>query len=335
VLAAAAMIVAALVVRNALDDGDDSGGRGGGGGGELVVACPPELDDACATLDDGADVRVEPAAATADRLAQPDGGGDAAPDVWLAPAPWAEAVDDRRARAGLDDLLGEPSGVIARSPVAVAIWDEQARALEAGACGGTVTWLCLGDVAERPWSDVGGEPGWGRVIVGLTDPDSATGRVVLGGAVAGFFGSGDYASNDFGGSLPTWLLGIAASADAAASGEPVAQMLTRGQGAYSAVGALEASARQAAGRDNLRVIYPSPVVTADLVAIPVGDAADAASDVAADGDLRRRLAAAGWRVDGEPPAAGVDEGLALRDDDGLPGGPVLQALVDLWDQLAA
>jgi hypothetical protein len=89
-----------------------------------------------------------------------------------------------------------------------------------------------------------------------------------------------------------------------------------------------------AGRDDVRVIYPAPVATADLVAIPTGDssaAADAARDLAADGDLRAALAEAGWRVAGEDLAAGVDGSVELPDDDGLPSGGVLGALAARWN----
>jgi len=46
------------------------------------------------------------------------------------------------------------------------------------------------------------------------------------------------------------------------------------------------------------------------------------------------LADAGWRVDGESPAAGVDPELqALPADDALPGGGVLGALLALWSEV--
>ena len=44
---------------------------------------------------------------------------------------------------------------------------------------------------------MGGNAAWGTVHAGLTDPHTATGLVVLGGAAAGFLGRSDYAANDF------------------------------------------------------------------------------------------------------------------------------------------
>jgi hypothetical protein len=329
--AAVGLIVAAILTRDALDDdGDSAGGTSAGSGTTLV--CPPELADACAELEDDVTVRVEATSDTADRLASAADADEAAVDVWLAPAPWAQVVGDARERAGAPDLVGEPSGVIGRSPVVLVIWDDRAGALEAGACGGPVEWRCLGEAADRPWDTVGGESAWGRVNVGLTDPAAATGIVVLGGAASGYFGTADYAANDLDGEFSGWLAALAAQADTSAA-DVVNEMLTRGPGQFSAVGALEVDALGAADRDGVRVIYPAPVATADLVAIPIGGAEGAAGDIAGNDDLRRVLGEAGWRVEGAPLVAGVDGGLDLPADDSLPGGGVLAALLARWNEV--
>ena len=182
--AAVLLIVAAILARDALDDDGDSAGGSSSGHGTTLV-CPTELADACAELEDDMTVRVEGASVTADRLTTAADADEADADVWLAPAPWAAVVADARERAGAPALVGEPSAVIGRSPVVLVMWNDRAAALEAGACGGPVEWRCLGDAADRPWDTVGGESAWGRVNVGLTDPDTATGLVVLGGAIIG------------------------------------------------------------------------------------------------------------------------------------------------------
>jgi Bacterial extracellular solute-binding protein len=328
--AALALIVAAVLVRDALDDEGDSAG-GASAGRDTTVVCPTELADACAELPDDVTVRVEPASVTADGLIAAQDVDEADADVWLAPAPWAELVVDARERAGAPALVGEPSTVIARSPVVLALWNDRAAALESGACGEPVGWRCLGDVADRPWDTVGGPSAWGRVNVGLTDPETAAGLVVLGGAASGYFDTAEYAANDLDGEFSGWLGALGAQAGAAAT-DVVNEMLTRGAGQFSAVGALEADALDAADRDGVRVIYPAPVATADLVAIPIGDAEGAAGDIAGNGDLRRALARAGWRVDGEPPAAGIDRDVELPADDSLPGGGVLGALLARWNE---
>jgi len=329
--AAVGLIVAAILIRDALDDDGDSAGGTSAGRGTAVV-CATELADACAELEDDVNVRVEAASVTAERLATAADADEAAVDVWLAPAPLADVVVDARERAGAPDLVGEPSAVIGRSPVVLVLWNDRAVALEAGACGGPVEWRCLGDAADRPWDTVGGESAWGRVNVGLTDPHAGNGLVVLGGAASGYFGSADYAANDLDGEFSGWLGALAAQADRTAA-DVVNEMLTRGPGQFSAVGALEADALDAADRDDVRVIYPSPVATADLVAIPIGGAEGAAGDIAGNDDLRRVLSEGGWRVDGEPLAAGVDGGLDLQADDSLPGGGVLGALLARWNEV--
>lgn len=329
----ALVLAVSLVVGAALVRGAIAGGDGGStGDGELTVVCPPELEDACAVLSGDVEVRFEAAAATAARLEESDphevtdGSGD---EVWITTRPWAEAVVDQRTRSGARPLLGEPSAVIARSPVVVVAWNDRADALVEGPCAGGLSWRCLGDVADRSWSDVDAPASWGRVRVGLAPPDGAAGLAVLGGATAGFFGHADFASNDFGGDLAGWLGALGATP--VPSGEdPVARMLTRGPGEYSAVGTVEAHARPAAGRTDVRVIYPAPIAVAELVAVPVGDDGDGAGRIAGDSRLRAALADAGWRVDGEDPVPGVDPDVALPDDDGLPDGSVLWALHARW-----
>jgi hypothetical protein len=329
--AAAALIVAAILARGALDDGGDSAGGSAAGRGTTLV-CPTELADACAQLEDDVTVRVEPASFTADRLTTAADAHEADTDVWLAPAPWVEVVADARERAGAPVLVGEPSEVIGRSPVVLVMWNDRAAALESGACRGQVQWRCLGDAADRPWDSVGGQGAWGRVNVGLSGPETATGLVVLGGAAAGYFGGADYAANDLDGEFSGWLGALGAQSDATAD-DVVNEMLTRGPGQFSGVGALEADALDAGDRDDVRVVYPAPVATADLVAVPIGDAERAAGDIAGNDGLRRALGDAGWRVDGEAPVAGVDDGLELPDDDSLPSGGVLGALLARWNEV--
>lgn len=323
---AAAMVGGAVAVRGLIDDDN-------GSDGEITLICPTELEDACRAASGDVAVRAEPAPATAAALEGAASEMSVDGDAWLVPAAWATSVNDQRERAGLPPLLGEPSDPVARSPVAVVVWADRADTLTAGPCNGTVGWSCLGDAAGRAWGDLG-DPGTpGTLKVGLTDPNSATGLVVLGGAASGFFGSGDYASNDFGGGFQGWLDGLASTAGDSAAGDPVARMLTRGQGELTAAGALEVDARTAAGRPNVTVLYPAPVVTADLVVVPIGGSSSAAEAVAADDDLRRALSDAGWRVVGEPLAEGLEPEIGLPDDDGLPSGGVLRALLARWNEV--
>jgi hypothetical protein len=324
--AAAALVLAAVLVRGAIDDDDSSAAVG-----DLTFICPPELERICGELRGGPQVRIEPADETRARLVEADSADDVDADVWVTTAPWAELVSAERERAGLDDILGTNPGVLARSPVVIVAYEDAAAALEGGACAPAVDWVCLGEAAERPWSEVGGEGLPGTVKVGLTDPASATGLVVLGGAAADYLDRSDYATNDFGTpGFTTWLSALAATAPEARSGDVVNQMLTFGRGRFALVGSLEADALRADDRDDIRVIYPSPVATADLVAVPIGDSSETAVNAATGDELRDALAAAGWRVG----APDDPSGIPLEDDDGLPDGDVLGALLELWDQVA-
>lgn len=323
---AVALVLVAVVVRDRLV-GDE-----GGSGGDGTVVCPTELADVCEQAAGDLDVRVEDTIETADRLVAAGRADEADADLWLVPRPWSEAVVDARARANAEPLLGDPVGPLARSPVGLVVWDERAAALEGGSCAGPLTWRCVGDAADRPWDEVGGRTHWGEVRAGLSDPESATGLMVLGGATAGYLERSDYASNDFDGGLSSWLGGWASSS-AGIDDDPVSRMLTRGPGELAVLGTLEADTLPAASRDELQVLVAEPVATADLVVVPVGDSDDAADDLAGDGDLLAALAQAGWRVPDHPLASGLDPDLTLPDDDGLPDGAVLRALLDRWREL--
>lgn len=334
-VAAVGVVLVAVVVRDRLDQ---DGGSGAGGGGRVLV-CPPELADACERADLGGDVevRVERALDTAEVLTTARDADGADADLWLVTRPWAQSVDDARERANEPTLLGDPAGPVARSPIGVLVWEDRAAALEAGACGGTIGWRCVGDAADRMWDEVGGEPAWGQVRAGLTDPASATGLTVLGGAVAGYLDRCDYATNDVDGELSSWLGGLSATADRTAD-EPVPRMLTRGPGELAALGVVEADAvaASATGRDDVRLVVPEPVATADLVVVPVGDGNDgAAADLADDADLRQALTGAGWRAPDGEPAGDPDSysDVEVPDDTCLPDGAVLRALLDLWLEL--
>lgn len=325
------LVALAFVVRGQADDGD---GRGGGDGGDRLV-CATELGDVCDTLADDYDVTVEDAATTADRLIAIARADEAPADLWLAPRPWVEAVEVSRQLNGNDAVTGEASGTIARSPVVLVVQQNRADAL-AGSCGGTIAWQCVGDAADGPWTDASGQPNWGTVKAGIADPAAGANLVTLGAAAADFLDDPGFASNDFDGALDNWLAGLAASASAADRPDAVGEMITGGAGIIAVLGTVEAEAGPALSSDVVRVVVPEPVVTADLVAVPIveeGVDSDAAGDLAGDGDLLDALAEAGWRVDGRDPAPGVDTGVELPDQGNLPQGDVLWVLLQRWREL--
>lgn len=336
--ASVGLVGAAFAIRGGDDDGGGGGGTGGDGGRRLV--CTTDLAEVCDALSDDYDVRVEDAVVTADALTGAARADDVDADLWLVARPWAESVATTRELAGDPAVTGGASGTVARSPVVLVVQESRADAL-AGDCGGDVRWACVGDVADQPWTEAGGPPTWGTVKAGIAAPGAGSGLLALGAAVADHLGRPDFASNDFDGSLDNWLSGLAATAATSDRPDVVEQMITGGPGIMAALGTVEAGADAALERDVVRVVVPEPIVTADLVVVPIadegsGDADDAAGDaddLAGEGDLLDALAAAGWRVEGRDPAEGIDAALELPDEAGVPRGDVLRVLLDRWSQL--
>jgi hypothetical protein len=108
--------------------------------------------------------------------------------------------------------------------------------------------------------------------------------------------------------------------------------------AFDAVGATEAEAGPElarAARDRQRqlaLLYPEPMVTADVVlASVVGADATALDDLATSNDLGAALAQNGWRVPGEPRVKGVRSTPALPPSNGVPDDAgALVALQVTW-----
>lgn len=330
-LAAVAMVAGAFAVRDAGTDaegGDDVAAgeqddpQADGEADALRLHCASELVMACdqlAEADDRIEVSDERAGVTADALL----GGDLETDVWLAPRPWVELV--RELAEG--DPLGESSDVLARSPIVLVASERTTPD-----CGGEpVGWRCIGDDAAdlRP---------------GIADLDDTAGLFPVAQAGTAFFGDEGYATNDFeappeagGPPFVDWVGALIRAVPSAPPGRlttPLETMLIEGTATYDFATSIEAVATStiAGTRQEgvLGVLYPAPVATIDVVAVP----ATGGSDVAA-GDLlelltgatgREALAGAGWRVDGEPLAPGLDESVTLEAEDGLPAPGVLAAL---------
>ncbi len=340
------MVVVALWVRGRIDDG--GGGNGSSGDGVLRVRCATELAEVCnqvgAELDD-VEFSTASAGATAAELARlPDARREESGfDAWLVPEPWPEIVDVRRGVNGLEPVFETPTDPIARSPLALVVRTDRRPVLEATAeCGGAVTWRCVGEVAGRSWDAVGGEAQWGRVRPGHGNPtESAVGLLVLSQATTGFFeGAEQYTRFDLEDNLDygDWLSDLEQSIPG--FGSPFAEMLQQlPTAAFDVVGTTEAEAGPAlarAARDRRRqltLLYPEPVVTADVVLAPaIGADREAVDELAGGDELRTALAEHGWRVPGEPRAKGVGTTPALRARNGLPDDPgALVALQDVWN----
>lgn len=346
-LGAIGLIAAAVLVRG-LIDGDIGGDDPGGGGSdapktEFTIVCVTELASVCDQLREENDklaVRVEEAQTTLDTLIASDLDPAAAGfDGWLTVNPYPAQVTEQRERALLGPALGEGAGVLARSPMAIVGWNDRLEPL-AAACGGTVSWRCIGEQAGQPWSSVGGQELWGAVKPGQANPaETATGLLTVSQATASYFGSSNFASNDFGDpAFEAWFsrLERAVPSYPIPPRTPLDDMLSLGQSTFDVAGSPEAIAAPAVARSryssNLTLLYPDPMVTADVVLVPLQGAPndEDVSELAESSTLRAALLDGGWRVPGSPLPASADPGLALPDSDGLPRPGVVEALRDKW-----
>jgi hypothetical protein len=343
-LAAIAIVIGALLFRSHFIE--DNGGRGGSGPVRLL--CTTELEAACTQLaehDGDVSVTVEAAGTTAQSLvALPD---NQRPDfdAWLAPSPWAQMVDVQR--RGKRPLFMKPSDAIGRSPLVVAVRADRKPVLDATPpCNNAIDWKCIGAVAGRPWTDLpGGQGAWGTVKPGYGDPTvNATSLLVLSQASSEFLDNSDYSRSDLqdNNDYLDWLAGLERAVPklAPSAAGPFAEMLQALPTAtYDMVGTTEADAGPAlaaaapARRQQLTLLYPEPVVTADVVVAAVAASRNrgGADGLAGNSELAAALARTGWRVPGQPRAQGVRDAPALPRGSGLPTDPgSLVALQETW-----
>jgi hypothetical protein len=339
------LVLVALAVKGEWPFG---GGGSSGGGGSVRLLCTTELEAACTQLaehDGDVSVTVEPAGTTAQSLvALPD---NQRPnfDAWLAPSPWSQMVDVQR--RGKRPLFAKPSDPIGRSPLVVAVRADRKPVLDATPpCNNAIDWKCIGAVAGRPWTDLpGGQPAWGTVKPGYGDPTvNATSLLVLSQASSEFLDNSDYSRSDLqdNNDYLDWLAGLERAVPklAPSAAGPFAEMLQALPTAtYDMVGTTEADAGPALAaaaperRQQLTLLYPEPVVTADVVvaAVAASPNRDGAGGLGGNSELAAALARTGWRVPGQPAARGVRDTPALPRGSGLPTDPgSLVALQETW-----
>jgi hypothetical protein len=330
-LAAIGMVAGALVVRDRMDGGG-GGGTLGIGGPRPVLVCATELATVCDSFRDKADVTVEPAGTTADRLiAAPS---EAGLDGWLVAGPWPAIVAEERKRKALAPILVSEKAGIARSPVVIVGERERVPVLSAK-CGGKVTLRCLGDNGRAKWSAIGGQAAWGDVRVGLPNAAiEAEGLAVLGAATVDFFGGRtDLARADLEGDpgYGTWVSQLARSLPQSSD---FGRMLAA-KGVVDLWAGLEAQvvpqlATATARSQQLDLLYPEPVVTADVtLGLASGKAADRLGNTISGDEGKQALAAGGWRVGSKVPA-GARTDVIVAPTSGLPSPGLLQALRSVW-----
>lgn len=314
-----------------------TGGPGGGGGlgplpprTKLTVVCATELAAACRALGPVATFTIQEAGETAAHLSDDSG---LTPDAWLTLAPWPQMVNENRQRQGLDPLSPATPTSLGRSPLVLAMWADRSEVLEAQ-CGGPVAWPCLGEHAGQPWAEVGGQTGWGPLKPGHANPStSASGLLVLGQAVTQFLGRTSFNARDLeDDALLSWLTGLERGLPGygSAGNGPLRDMLTFGRASFDAVGTLEAQAgplleRSAQRAKDVQLMYPEPLVVATAVLAPLRTGVEERLAEEVGEPILEALAETGWRVEGQPPAAGVGA-QPLPDTDNLPAAGSLEAL---------
>lgn len=335
-VAAVVMIALATVVRSWRSNDGAGSDAPVAADAPATIVCVTELRKVCEQLKAGRPwltVVVEDAGRTYATVTAADFDPVAAKvDAWLAPEPWPTMVDEARQRRGASPVFADGRKPLARSPLVIAIWNDRYAALERR-CGAEPGWRCIGEVAGRPWADVDAGATWGgEVKPGIAPPPtSAEGLLVAGQASAAYFGRSDIATNDFDDDFRRWfeqLADAATSAGANGAGRPpLDQMLSIGRATFDLAGTTEASAAAIrTGRDsgNIRILYPSPSATADLVAAVFTSSASASrlSTALASPEVGAFLTTAGWRVNDQ----------SLPPSNGLPRSGVLEDLRTRWQE---
>lgn len=334
-IAAVVMVVGALSLRTRLDQRKEDKAH------RPQLVCVTELADFCKDLSlrNDVDVVVEPAGQTADRLVALN--GDQGIDGWLTTAPWPAIAEQQRQAKSLPALFRSATPpVVARSPLVMAVWPDRAQAVAANCPNAVVGWKCAGEVAgKKLWSGVkGGQQAWGPVKVAFGDPaNSAVGLLVLAHATSDYFGRTDLSRADLeNDGYIDWLSGLHAAVPLRLPA--FSEVLVAGPAVEDIYGATEADvapALAAAARPiKPNLLYPSPVMTADLVLATVpGRVGDRVRD-ALDGAVKDMLPKYGWRV----PGASVERKgtsttaatIPLPAGNNLPDAGLLDALRAAW-----
>ena len=234
--------------------------------------------------------------------------------------PGTEVSDDTVVIGFAGDLPAE-STLVAKSPMAIAVWADKAPALRS-ACG-EIGPVCLADQAGTVWTDVGGSSDWGTIRLGLANPDQGIAdlqawKLIADASPGDDFGDFVTLSSTDDGALLIDLVLFPSRADAVVASEV-------------AIGSQLANARSRAGR--LAVFYPEPTPFLSVAAVGAGRAANNFISSLLEPDVQTTLGQLGLR------ALNGESG-QLLEDLGQPGTEAAAvgeaerpALVSSWDTL--
>ncbi|MEX0767086.1 MAG: hypothetical protein WD029_01265 [Microthrixaceae bacterium] len=330
VLLAVGMIFGSLALRNSVETAEesaDSSASGSGGDsaqnadGRFRLLCASDLEEICTKLGDQNEsliVSFETAGTTADRLTELNKSEDPGFEAWLTVGPWEKIVQDNRSFANdSDQVLAEPSKVLASSETVIMSLTSAQPDVEQ-ACGGPITWKCLGENQTLPKPQ----------SIGIPSPNTGLGLAVLADATNSYFGNSEYSSVDFESEgFPAWFEQLTQkSRTLQQSSVPLLGQAVAKQGAFTTVGAVSAQVQSLPNstKKYTQVSAPAealvPSVQAQVRLVPaVGQTAKGALDQVDSKLLINLLAEAKWNTD------------PVEKESNLPSAGVLQLLREMWD----
>ena len=258
---------------------------------------------------------IEPAGTTIDRLAKAE-----------APGPGHVGHPVAAPRARRRPSRAAPAWRRSSTPAEHGRWPARSSRGQGGrhsptcsrhTAAGEVTWACLGEVAGKPWTSIGGQASWGDIKPAHEAPDtSASGLLTFANATVGFFGRNDIGTIDLqSDAYSDWVRRLERSIPyfGGPEGTPFERFLLLPE--INVVGTTEAEVNAKAGarKAELTVAYPAPMAQADAVMVssagapPNGAAARPREGVAGERVERARRAA----PQGGLPAPGVLQALRL------------------------
>ncbi len=320
IVLAIGMVFGSVALRNSLENNTQAQ-TATGGNSSFRLTCAAELADICAELEEtqpNLTVKTEEAGATADRLTLLPDETDPGFDAWLTVGPWAEIVQDNRSfteNAGA--ILGKASKVLGSSPAQIVTSKSGEPALEA-ACGGAITWKCLGENPSLPQPQ----------SIGMASPNTGAGLAVLTDATNSFFGTNSYSATDFEeAAFIGWFEQLTKKSRESNLGmQTVLERAVVATGTYTTVGALRSEVDSLKTSSGKFSAIPTPKdapaqpVTAQVRLVPAtGVATPEALDHVDSDALTQLLKDSNWNTSDPDP------------NSNMPDAGVLQVLREMWD----
>jgi hypothetical protein len=320
IVLAIGMVFGSVALRNSVENNTQAQ-TATGGNSSFRLTCAAELADICAELEEtqpNLTVKTEEAGATADRLTLLPDETDPGFDAWLTVGPWAEIVQDNRSfteNAGA--ILGKASKVLGSSPAQIVTSKSGEPALEA-ACGGAITWKCLGENPSLPQPQ----------SIGMASPNTGAGLAVLTDATNSFFGTNSYSATDFDeAAFIGWFEQLTKKSRESNLGmQTVLERAVVATGTYTTVGALRSEVESLKTSSGKFSAIPTPKdapaqpVTAQVQLVPAtGVATQEALDQVDSDALTQLLKDSNWNTSDPDP------------NSNMPDAGVLQVLREMWD----